>query len=326
MLLGVYFFLNQSSISTLNADDKDFSFKNTNQIDKIFMKNKFTNEFVTLTKVSDNEWKVNGKHIGNIYQIDILLETLRKIRVRKPVALNFLNSVIKDMAGNATKVEIYENNKLSKVFYVGSNTIDESGTYFYMDKAKEPYICHIPGFKGYLNSRFFTNENIWRSKSIFSAESEQIKTIEVEWTEEPNQSFKIDNSQTNPQFFSQNQLLENNKVINLNKLKSYLKLWENLSFEGFPINLTPQQVDSISKTKPLITLKLTDKKGKITSLQIHKKGIFKDTNIQYDENGNALPHDIENFYAFINGDFKEVVQIQDFIFGKVMKKVPDFRL
>jgi hypothetical protein len=52
--------------------------------------------------------------------------------------------------------------------------------------------------------------------------------------------------------------------------------------------------------------------------------MFEDTNIQFDRQGNPLEYDIENFYAFINNNNKEVVQIQDYVFGKVMKTNRDF--
>ena len=34
--------------------------------------------------------------------------------------------------------------------------------------AKEPYIIHIPGFNGYLSSRFSCKEDMWKSKKIFN--------------------------------------------------------------------------------------------------------------------------------------------------------------
>jgi hypothetical protein len=54
--------------------------------------------------------------------------------------------------------------------------------------------------------------------------------------------------------------------------------------------------------------------------------MFPDTNIQFDRQGNPLEYDVENFYAYINNNNQEVVQIQDYIFGKVMKKLDDFKL
>jgi hypothetical protein len=324
--LGLYFVLNKNTISTLPVDEKNFQYTSTDKIDKIFIKNKFTKDFVILEKKTSNEWMVNNKHVASKYQINNLLKTLRQMRVKKPVSKNLINQVVKDFALNSQKVEIYENGKLSKVFYVGNNTIDEMGTYFYMEKAKEPYVCHIPGFNGFLNTRFYTSENDWRTTSVFSSKADEIKYIDVTWINMPTQSFHIDNTDKTPTISSENKVIENNKSINLNQLKAYLNLWENLSFEGFPINLDANDIDSISKTTPFVILKLTTKKDEITTLRIHKKGIFPDTDIQTDRQGNPLEYDVENFYAFINENNQEVVQIQDYIFGKVMKPLDAFKL
>lgn len=326
LVVAVFFFLNKKNISTLKNKDNNFQFDNTNAISKVFLSNKkYPKNHVLLSK-ENNKWLVNSEFEASDVKIEILLETLKKVRVKKPVSKNYLAFVLKDLAANGTKVEIYENNSLSKVFYVGNNSGDEMGTYFYMEKGEEPYICHIPGFQGFLNSRFLTDVNAWRSHNIFACKEENIQEIEVLWTDVPKNSFKINNSGKVPEIIQNEKALENNKAINLNKLKSYLKLWENLSFEGFPINLKPKDIDSIHKTQAFLTLILTDKTGKTTSLKVHRKGIFEDTNILFDKEGNPLTYDIENFYGFINNNNKEVVQIQDFVFGKVMKTIHDFKL
>jgi hypothetical protein len=36
-----------------------------------------------------------------------------------------------------------------------------------LEGAKEPYVVHIPGFNGYLSSRFHCRESDWRDKNIF---------------------------------------------------------------------------------------------------------------------------------------------------------------
>lgn len=326
LVIAVFFFLNKKNISTLKNKDNNFQFDNTNAISKVFLSNKkYPKNHVLLSK-KNKQWLVNNEFEASDVKIEILLETLRKVRVKKPVSKNYLSFVLKDLAANGTKVEIYENNSLSKVFYVGINSADEMGTYFYMEKGEEPYICHIPGFQGFLNSRFLTDVNAWRSLNIFACKEENIKEIEVQWTDVPKNSFKINNSGNAPEISQNGKVLENNKAINLNKLKSYLKLWENLSFEGFPINLKSKDIDSIYKTQAFLTLILTEKTGKTTSLKVHRKGIFEDTNILFDKEGNPLTYDIENFYGFINNNNKEVVQIQDFVFGKVMKTIHDFKL
>ncbi len=324
-IVGIYFLLNRNIANTLTGSDRDFDFKSTAKIDKVFISSRATKKYVTLTKQADSGWLVNDQFKVNPVQIDLLFSTLRKMRVKRPVSRHEKNTVVKDMTLNATKVEIYESGKVSKVFYVGQNTQDEMGTYFYMENGKEPYVCHIPGQNAYLNSRFFTDVVAWRSKNIFNTKEEQIKTIELQWTE-PGKSFIINNEQKEPVLISENRTYQNNTEANLNKIRSYLKLWENLSFEGFPIDLDAHDIDSISRTQPLLIISLTDKNNKVTRLTIHKKGIKEDSNIKFDQEGNPLQFEIENFYAFINDNKKEVVQIQDFVFGKVMKYNTDFLL
>jgi hypothetical protein len=323
-VLLLFFFLKRNNGNTLTADEREFEFKSTDKIDKVFLSNKFTKDYVLLTKTAKDNWTVNDSFVASNYQLEILFDGLKKIRVKRPVSKHEINPVRKDLALNGTKVEIYENGNISKVFYVGGNTSDEMGTYFMMENGKEPYVCHIPGFNGFLNARFFTQKDGWRSKNIFALKDSEIKRIEIKWFEAGKSSFNIENTGAEPLLYAENTLLKNNIEVNLNHLKTYLKLWENLSFEGFPIDLDVKQIDSINSTSPIMLIKVWDKKNKLVSLRIHKKGIKRDSNIQFDEQGNPLQFDIETFYAFINENGKEVVQIQDYIFGKVMKQSTDF--
>ena len=324
IIIAAFLVLHNKNISTLSSNEKNFGFKNTNFIDKIFITNKANKEFVTLTKTEAKEWRVNDKYEANWSQIDIILQTLRTIQVKKPVSNAELETVNKNLSISGTKVEIHENGRISKTFYVGGNTGDEMGTYFYMENAKEPYICNIPGFNGYLSTRFFTNLNAWRSKNIFKCKSENISSIKINWLDNSEFSFEINNMEKLPQLIANSKVLENNSVINTNKLKAYLNCWENLSYEGFPIDLNPQIIDSIAKSKPMLIISLIDKNDKTTTLSIHRKGIKNNSLQKYDDKGNPLEFELEKFYAFVNNNKTEIVQIQDFVFGKVMKVKNDF--
>lgn len=326
IIILAFFFLRRNIGSTMSGNEMDFGYATTDKIDKIFMSNNSSREYILLTKQDARNWTVNKDYKANPSQVDILLETLRKMKVKRPVAKGERETVLKDFVLNGTKVEIYESGKLSKVFFVGRNTADEMGSYFYMENAKEPYVCYIPGFNGYLNSRFFTNLNAWRSKTVFNYKEEEIKTIQLTWTEAPDKSFVINNENNAPVLSTGNKVFGNNTEVNLNKLKSYMKLWENLSYEGHPIDLKRPQIDSIANSAPFLIIKVTDKKGQATTLSIYRKGIRERTRVQHDTEGNPLDFDIEAYYAFVNDNKREIVQIQDFIFGKVMKRNSDFFL
>lgn len=320
----LFFLLRRNTGNTLNTDERNFEMTETSGIDRIFLSNKLTRAYVDLKRKDKNKWILNDSFDANIHQIDIFFEGLRKMRVKRPASRHEKDMVRKDIALNGVKTEIYESGKLVKVFYVGNNTPDGLGTFFLMDGAEEPYVCHIPGFNGYLNARYQTNTEAWRSKSIFSFTDDRIGTIDIQWPEEPSSSFTVSNTGPEPTLSSSGKFFANNREVNLNLIKTYLKLWENLSFEGFPIDLDAHEIDSIARTTPLLTISLKTKDGKQTSLSIHRKGIKRDSGRQYDNEGNPLQFDAETYYAFINGNTKEIVQIQDYIFGKVMKKTSDF--
>ncbi len=326
IVVAVFLILNRDNTHTLNTNDSNFGYAKTDDIDKIFITNIANKEHVTLTKTSAKEWRVNDKFDASMSQLETLLETLRKMKVKSPVGENMVNKVVKRMVVNGTKVELYEKGELSKVFYVGDNTPDEMGTYFYMDKAEEPYICYIPGFNGFLNNRFFTNLKAWRSKAVFRKTEEEIAEIKLEWPETPAASFVINNTGALPLLTGNGKQYQNNTEANLNSIKSYLKCWENLCYEGFPIDLDAHKIDSIAHTQPIIIMSLKDKQGKTTILTIHRKGVKRDTYQQTGENGQPMEFEMENYYAFIDDNKTEIVQIQDFVFGKVIKKVNDFLL
>lgn len=321
-----FFLLKRNIGSTMSGQEMEFGYASTDKIDKVFMSNNRSREYILLVKQSAKEWTVNKDFKANPVQVDILLETLRKMKVKRPVAKGERETVLKEFVLSGTKVEIYESGKLSKIFFVGRNTPDEMGSYFYMEDAKEPYVCYIPGFNGYLNSRFFTNLNAWKSKTVFNYKEEDIKTIQVNWSEEPDKSYVINNENNSPVLSTGNKVFENNTEVNLNKLKSYMKLWENLSYEGHPIDMKRPQIDSIFNSTPFVVIKVTDKKDQVTTLSVYRKGIKTRTRVQHDVEGNPLDFDIESYYAFINNNKGEIVQIQDYIFGKVMKRNSDFFL
>src|SRR5690606_33344473 len=132
-----------------------------------------------------------------------------------------MTMVKKELAINGIKVEIYEKGTLSKVYYVGGNSTDELGTFFYMENAKEPYLCHIPGFNGYPGARYYFLTKAWRSKTIFEAASNEINNIKVDWIQDKSKSFVIDNMGEAPVLKTETKTFINNRETNLNLIKTY---------------------------------------------------------------------------------------------------------
>ena len=166
--------------TTLEDHESNFAISDTAAITKIFIADKSEHE-VILTRTQES-WLIDGIFLANTQLVDILLETIKKLKVKTPVSLVAHDNVVKRMSAIGRKVEVYqtayrinlfnklklfEYEKLARVFYVGDASQDNMGTYMLIEGAERPYIVYIPSFRGYLTERFSPVPDRWRSHVIF---------------------------------------------------------------------------------------------------------------------------------------------------------------
>ena len=198
--------------STIRTDKRNFSIEDTLNINKIELTNRNL-ESIVLQR-TPQQWTLNNSLVANQYSIDLLLKTIKEMRIKNPVARSALNNVIKRMAVQNTKVTIYSNNGDMKTLFIGGETADQLGTFMMIDGAKEPYVIRIPGFNGYLSSRFNCKEDLWRDKKLFDNNSKIYYNIQATNlnSSDPNQWIEIDASKVKntycEKFLTQTQLNE----------------------------------------------------------------------------------------------------------------------
>ena len=244
--------------SSLRLDAKNFAIPDTNLITKITLQNRSL-DYVELSRV-DSNWTLNDSLIANQNLINIVLKTIKEMRVKSPIARAALPNIIKRMAIQNTELNIFKKNKKIKTIYIGGETPDQLGTFMMIHGAKEPYIVHIPGFNGYLSSRFSCNESIWKSKRIFNQ-----KITKAEYT-----------------FQNTTDYIE---TINLPELN-------NIYCESFLTNNKNFKINNIIQREPFLKLKTIDSEGDFTTLYcIRKNPVNKE---KYKEH----KYDRERFYGF----------------------------
>jgi hypothetical protein len=287
--------------STLKRELRDFAIADTASVDKIFMVKK-TNEQVTLTR-EDNGWIVNGKYPARPDAVEIILKTLKRIQVKNPVSESSMDNVIKMLATRNTKVEVYTRGKLQKTIYVGGPTQDQLGTFMMLEGSSVPFIVAIPGFAGYLSSRFFTDEKSWRSPVIFDYEFNEISSIKSVNNIFPDQSFIV---KKEGQTFEISTLSGNIKApaIDTLALRYYVSNFEKVSSEFFADDMEPSLKDSLSNATPFRVLEVSDTSGKVKTVEAHERRAVGLT----DEEGNPLEWDNVRMYARINGETWVVIQ------------------
>ncbi len=317
--------------STLKKRESDFSVRDTASVTRIFIADKQQNQ-VTLQR-DEKGWVLNGKFRANIKLVNMLLGTLRRMRVKSPVSLAGYDNVVERMAATAKKVEIYQevyridlfnkiklfkHEKRTKVFYVGDATQNNLGTYMLIEGAETPYIVFIPSFRGFLSSRFSPKPDDWKSHIVFNKKLADISSVEVLFDKNPQNSFRVHVTDE----------LGNYKLIRLSdeqeilrydtlKLLNFLTSFRDLRYETRMNNIMdPVKMDSIVHSSPLYEMTLIDRGKDTTYVRMFEKK--KNDEVIPDGQIALVPVDLDRFYALINGG-KDFVLMQYFVFDKVLK-------
>ncbi len=334
VIVAVLFVTN--SYTTLRSDASEFAVRDTALITRIFMADK-KNRQVLLEKGNDGRWTVDGKYEAHQVKIQSFMKTLMDLQVRNPVPLSARDNVLTRMSALAKKIEIYQvvprinlfnvirlfpHERNTKTYYVGDVTQDNQGTFMLMEGAEDPYVVHIPGFRGFVASRYSTNPDDWRDYTIFRTAIGDIRTVRVEFPGEPGESYQFD--------------LDDNKNIRLTDLSTglttpafdtiralnFLTGFQDVRFESLLDQLLERSfIDSVIASTPKIMITVTDRQDRVNAIRIfHKKGFA----ALYHEDGITLePMDLDRGYAIINGG-EDFVLIQYFVFDRITRKFSYF--
>ena len=320
-LLLVY----KNKSGTINDELQDFAVADTASITKIFLADR-NDRTVTLERKNNGEWMVNGKYRARPGGIKILLETIKNLAVKTRVAKAGYNGVIKGLASEGIKCEIYQHgeNHPMKVYYVGGSTADVLGTFMMLEKSDLPFVIHIPGFQGYLTTRYSPFEEDWRDRNIFDYQRDAIKKISVNYYRDVSKSFSIEKTGNQ---YTVTSPVTGKKIQHVDTLAlfNYLSLFNYLCFENWDNEFSSQQLDSLKSTSAMSTISVTDMSGKTMSMTTYLKPVTKSSLAQTDSLGNPLKYDLDRMYAFIN-EGRDFVIVQYYVFGKIFRQYDDFEL
>lgn len=316
-----------NSGGTFRKKSNLFAVSDTSNITKFFLADK-NNNTVKVVRSADGSWVLNDKYEVNPTMVDVMLKTFIRIDTKAPVAKSTRNTIIRLMAGKSVKTEIYQkvyrinlfnsiklfpHEKLTRTYYVGDATMDNSGTFMLMEGTEEPYIVNIPGFRGFVSTRYSAMEGDWRSHSVFKFRVPEISSVSVKFNEKPEKSFLITNQ--NNRMFTLTSTIDNRNIANFDTIKAveFLSMFRNLNYERVLDEMTKTKRDSILESMPTYEITLVDKLGKTHTLTTWKR---KADIGQLDLDGNQAVWDLERMYALVdNSEF--LVSVQYFVFNDI---------
>lgn len=327
--IAVILVWNNRYLSSIHGDAANFMVWDTAAITKVYLADRLDNE--TLLERTDHGWILNKEYRAHPKKIDQLMYTLYKVRIRMPVSETSHDNVIKQLAGRSTKVEIYQivprinlfnkvklffHEKRTKVFYVGESTMDSHGTFMLSEGSDQPYVVHIPGFRGYISTRFTADPADWRDHAIFHESLNNIQSATITFGDDPTRSFRIDN--TGHHRYTLTRLADNSELpIDTLKAINLLSAFSNINYETLLNNtVTPHFIDSVTQTPFLHTITLTTKDGEQNAVTTYAKRVQTVNTIPIEERD----VDRDHMFATINNGH-DFVLVQYYTFRKLINDV-----
>ena len=307
----------KSKLTTVNKDSRNFSFKDTSAITKLFIADKEGNQSELVR--TKKGWIVNDKYTCRSEAILNILEVIKHVEVKMPVPKEAKRNVIKLMSSKALKVEIYTAEGLVKQFYIGHETDESDASYMLLtnldngENYEDPYACFIPGFVGYLQPRFIAKESEWRDRIVMNYIPPQLKEISVK-----NFDYPQDSSFTIELVDAKTFKLKNYHGLEIPfdeiKMKQYLVYFQNISYEVLLSNRTKKLQDSLALQKAFYEITITTTKFSTDTYKFYRKNF----------NGESDPDlkvkykfDPDRMYLRFAQD-KEWALCQYYVFGKLL--------
>ncbi len=325
LIAGLLYFSRTSS--TFRDREKAFAVKDTASVTRIFLADKM-NRTILLERVNAGEWRLNGTYLARQSGVELLLETMRNLVARYPVPKNAHDNIVSQMASQSTKVEVYQevyridlfdrvrlfpHEKLTKVYYVGSATADNMGTFMLMDGADFPFVVQLLGLRGYVAPRYSTLEKDWRDHTVFKTKLYDIREVTMEIPRDPGNSYRVVNGDEGITLTG----LTGNAPMPYDTLRmlNFLTAFTDLRFESLITGIEPEVQDSIVNSEPMNILTLVDAEGNKTRVKTFFKPNADGT---FDTEGNVYAYDVDRLYGLVN-DGQDFVLLQYYVFDRVLR-------
>lgn len=308
--------------------EQNYHIKNVKTITKVIIDDK-DERTLTLEKKDDSTWFVNG-HAANNKMISSLLSTLKEMRIREPIARAARNNIIKQLAASGKKVQVYQQNylidwgfiklfkkeRLTKTYFIGSETQDNMGTYVMLKSEKEPCVVYIPSFKGYLSTRFSAVEDFWKAHTVFKYNRDEIASLKVEIPNMKSESFELVKNGKGFDF----KLLETGKRLtsfDTVKVVALLSSLFELNYESVAKDIPQIERDTVFSKAPAFIFTVKDTKGGVNVLKTFSK-LYDPTSIAEDEKDFYNIFDVNRCYG-LNSRNKDTLILQFFVLDDLMR-------
>ncbi|NBC84388.1 MAG: DUF4340 domain-containing protein [Bacteroidetes bacterium] len=254
----IYLFNNEQS--SIKPKDKAFAYNALYKINKISISNNDTS--LTLNNESGNNWIVNNHYPANDQSVKALQSVLSRLEAVAPLANINRAQTTKNLFNKGTRVDLYQHNQPSKTYYFYYDTASNQ-TYSSLGNKDAIFTLKIKAADVRNVVQYFnTSVGYWKDNHIFKLPPEQIQVIQLQYPDNPEQSFTINNTQQPPELYDhQGKKIEN---VNIEKINNYFYYYSAVKYSEI---INPANYRVLS---PFVTIQVIHNND-TTGLQLFRK-------------------------------------------------------
>lgn len=301
-----------------SKDEANFKVENIDKVTKIFLSDAGVGN-IKLTKNDEGIWMVNDSLRARQDWVGFLLEGMSKQNASQMVPQASHNTMVKSLAGNSVKCEIFQGDKKTHSYFVGKDpsknnltvmlNIREDGT-----NAPRPFLVKCGHGGTFLGVRYGTEIENWRDKQILYFPKKEIKQIEVNYPNKAEASYKL---VVNPELDIQPTLVD--ATINNLRLEKYVSFYSNLFCHGFENEYILKDT-FVKAFSPFAQVKITSTKGQVKTLDVFYKQVNKTTHKIITIDGKD--YDGDSFFGWL--DDRDFILISAATVQKILRERQEF--
>ena len=199
--------------------------------------------------------KNGGWQLNNVVHVDrkmseLLLTVLTTVKVKASVSKGKREEVIRYLRKKGLVVEYYNQDLLSKAFFVAAVPGEPQFSYAMLEGTNEPLIISVSNAKHSLEELLSLAEYNWQDRTLFNNSFESITHLRVEYLSTQRDSFEIRKKGKDIYF--------NDELVNSSKgLKTYLDHYKSLHAGGV-ITKNAILIDSLKLSSPYCRITVKD--------------------------------------------------------------------
>lgn len=249
--------------STLRMGAAGFAVKDIEKITEISMIG--SGKQITLNRIPDG-WHVNNEYRADNQLMLKFLRALGNLSVKSPVPLDRQEAIMELLTGSGVEVKIKKRWK-TKTFRVLQ--LENKPTYMVLGNSKSPFLVEVPGLIGEVGELFIPDENSWRENIIFAYDFEQVAGIRLNYPSQPEKGFEIVSAGENS--YDLYSLPGRIKLEDFSEsvVFRYITYFSYVPYTSLLTSTFPEKADSLKNATPFAHISVTDKKGIVSSIQLH---------------------------------------------------------